>query len=136
MCETSETELLRLSRELLESITSGDWETYARLCDRQLSAFEPEARGQLVVGMDFHRYYFDSHQAKQSDGKLVQNTICSPVVKMLGSDVALVTYIRLIQRHDSEGSFTTRRFEETRLWQRQGGNGQEGKWKHVHFHRS
>ena len=52
-------ELLGLNQRLLDSIAGGDWETYVELCDPSLTAFEPEARGHLVAGMDFHRFYFD-----------------------------------------------------------------------------
>ena len=55
--ETVIQELLRLNRQLLDSIVSGDWETYASLCDPTLSAFEPESRGHLVEGMGFYRFF-------------------------------------------------------------------------------
>src|SRR5262249_8311732 len=54
---TSE-ELLSLNQQLLESIAAGDWETYQRLCDPSLTAFEPEALGHLVEGLAFHEFYF------------------------------------------------------------------------------
>ena len=86
-------ELLQLSQELLDSIATGDWATYARLCDADLSAFEPEARGQRVMGLDFHRYYFDLGAPEQPR----HTTIVDPQVRLLGQDVALITYIRLVQ---------------------------------------
>ena len=46
-------------------------------------------------------------------------------------DVAVVSYVRLNQRVGADGAPFTRAYEETRIWQRQ-----EGRWKHVHFHRS
>ncbi|NUQ60988.1 MAG: DUF4440 domain-containing protein [Pirellulales bacterium] len=124
--ETSANELVRLNQQLLESIAAGDWETYAALCDPTISAFEPEARGQLVEGMDFHKFYFDLGVGKGP----VNTTMCSPHVRLMG-DVAVVSYVRLVQRLDPAGAPVTARGEETRVWQRKNGT-----WRHVHFHRS
>lgn len=41
-------------------INQGDYESYTQLCDPELTAFEPEAIGNLVVGMSFHKFYFDN----------------------------------------------------------------------------
>lgn len=30
-----------------------------KICDPHLTAFEPEALGNLVEGMEFHKFYFD-----------------------------------------------------------------------------
>lgn len=119
-------DLLTLSQSLLDAIAHGDWEKYCELCDPSLTAFEPEALGHLVGGMEFHHFYF-----KQSGGQVKpQNTIVSPHVRLLG-DVAVVAYYRLTQYVDEQGHVGTRGTEETRVWQRQ-----NGRWKHVHFHRS
>lgn len=32
----------------------------SKICDPGLTSFEPEALGNLVEGMDFHRFYFDN----------------------------------------------------------------------------
>jgi calcium/calmodulin-dependent protein kinase (CaM kinase) II len=119
-------ELLALTRRLLEAIAGGDFTTYAELCDESLTAFEPEGLGQLVEGLDFHRFYFNlgGHQPGQ-------NTLAAPRVRLLGQDAALVTYTRLVQSVGDDGNPRTAAFEETRVWQRIG-----GAWKHVHFHRS
>lgn len=119
-------QLLELSQQLLDSIDGQDWDTYAELCDETLTAFEPEAVGSLVAGMDFHEFYFK----QEGVGGTKRSTISSPDVRLLG-DVAVVCYIRLVQRVESDGSFTTTAFEETRIWQQQ-----DGRWQHVHFHRS
>jgi calcium/calmodulin-dependent protein kinase (CaM kinase) II len=127
MPTSAEDHLLDLTRRLLDSISRGDWAAYESLCDPTLTAFEPEARGQLVEGLEFHRFYFDTggHLGKHA------NTICSPHVRMLGDDAAVVSYVRLVQRVDSDGTPHTSRFEETRVWHRR-----DGQWRHVHFHRS
>jgi hypothetical protein len=119
-------EVLDLNQRLLESIATADWATYAELCDPSLTAFEPESMGELVEGLAFHRFYFDLGGAKRYH----QTTMCAPHVRMLG-DVAVVSYVRLNQRVTADRSPITTRFQETRIWQRQ-----EGRWKHVHFHRS
>jgi len=91
-----------------------------------LTAFAPEAKGQLVEGLQFHSFYFNRKRPKGD----YQTTMCSPKVRIM-NDVAVVAYIRLNQRVGQDGLPTTSAVEETRIWQRQ-----NGKWKHVHFHRS
>jgi len=124
--DASTAELLELSYRLLESITDGDWKTYESLCDPSLTAFEPEALGQLAEGLDFHRFYFD----RGGIAGPYNTTICAPHVRVMG-DVAVVCYVRLTQRLDEEGKPVTTRGEETRVWHRR-----DGRWRHVHFHRS
>lgn len=119
-------ELLQLSQRLLDCIADGDWAVYEELCDPTLTAFEPEAVGHLVEGMDFHRFYFNLGGARGPH----HTTICAPHVRILG-DVAVVAYVRLNQRRGPDGAPETVGFEETRVWQRQ-----DGRWRHVHFHRS
>lgn len=119
-------ELLALSQQLLDSIDRQDWETYTRLCNPSLTAYEPEAVGHLVEGMPFHRFYFEM----QSSGRAKQSTISSPRVRLMPG-AAVVTYTRLVQRVEADGRPSTAAFEETRVWERQ-----DGVWKHVHFHRS
>jgi calcium/calmodulin-dependent protein kinase (CaM kinase) II len=119
-------ELLRLTQRLLDSITGGDWAAYQELCDPGLTAFEPEAPGQLVEGLGFHRFYFDLGGVRGRH----QTTMCSPRVRVMG-DVAVVAYVRLIQRVGPEGSAVTTASSETRVWHRH-----DGRWHHVHFHRS
>jgi calcium/calmodulin-dependent protein kinase (CaM kinase) II len=124
--ESTTKELLALSQRLLESIAAADWETYATLCDPSLSAFEPESLGHLVEGMEFHHFYFNLGAASGPHN----TTIASPHVRIMG-DAAVVTYVRINQRCDADGKPVLSRCEETRVWQRIG-----GQWRHVHFHRS
>jgi ketosteroid isomerase-like protein len=119
-------ELLRLNQRLLDAIAKKDWATYQELCDPALTAFEPEGKGQLVEGLDFHRFYFDV----AGKGGRQNTTMCFPKVRVMG-DVALIAYVRLNQRLDAEGSPVTTAYEETRVWQKR-----DGQWKNVHFHRS
>jgi ketosteroid isomerase-like protein len=119
-------ELLELNQRLLESIAQADWSAYQELCDPSLTAFEPEAKGQLVEGMSFHRFYFELGGVKGRH----RTTMCAPHVRVMG-DVAVVTYTRLVQCVGTDGAPVTIASQETRVWQRQG-----SRWKHVHFHRS
>lgn len=126
MSDDPRDELLRLTERLLESIATADWATYAELCDPSLSAFEPEGRGHLIEGLEFHRFYFDLGPAAGPR----HTTLSSPAVRLMG-DVAVVTYVRLIQSVSEASGPTTSHYEETRVWQKQ-----QGRWRHVHFHRS
>ena len=58
---SDEAKLLTLTRKLLNSIADSDFSTYALLCSEDMTCFEPEARGTLVEGQDFHKWYFDQH---------------------------------------------------------------------------
>ncbi len=122
----STAELLALTQRLLEAIAAGDWPTYEELCAPDLTAFEPEACGQLVEGLPFHHFYF--RLPARSDHR--NTTMAGPKVRVMG-DVAVVTYVRINQRAGADGVPRESAFAETRVWQRQG-----GRWRHVHFHRS
>ena len=122
-------ELLDLNQKLLVAIVAGDWKTYEQLCDPSITCFEPEARGQVVVGMPFHKYYFDLPGSPQKPAKNV--TMSQPHVRLIGDQAAVLSYVRLTQALDASGQPQTGRVEETRVWQKIG-----GQWKHVHFHRS
>lgn len=119
------TELLRLTQALVNAIAHGDWPAYQELCDPSLTAIEPEALGQCVEGLAFHRFYFDRLSARNPG----QATMADARVRLIG-DVAIVSYVRLNQKV-ADGLATTTGFAETRIWQRQG-----ERWRHVHFHRS
>jgi hypothetical protein len=81
--------------------------------------------------MDFHHFYFKLGGGKPSVASSPLNiTISSPHVRLMG-DVAVISFIRLVQKLDAGGNPITARSEETRVWQRQ-----NGKWRHVHFHRT
>src|SRR5690349_18202096 len=110
-------EIIALNQKLLDSIVSADWKTYESLCDNSITCFEAEARGQLVAGMAFHKYYFDL--GGPAAKKLV--TMANPHVRMLGNDAAVLSYVRLTQSLDGSGAPQTSKFEETRIWQKIGG---------------
>lgn len=129
---TVEEFLLGLNQALLEAIVAWDYKTYEQLCDDTLTCFEPEAAGNLVEGLDFHKYYFDLQLAT---GGTVNTTMVRPHVRMMGDSAAVLTYIRLSQTTKPDGTPTTSACEETRVWQKF----MEDSgwcWKCVHFHRS
>uniref|UniRef100_A0A674I9A3 calcium/calmodulin-dependent protein kinase n=1 Tax=Terrapene triunguis TaxID=2587831 RepID=A0A674I9A3_9SAUR len=53
-------EIIKVTEQLIEAINNGDFEAYTKICDPGLTSFEPEALGNLVEGMDFHRFYFEN----------------------------------------------------------------------------
>ncbi|MFO0901461.1 MAG: DUF4440 domain-containing protein [Pirellulales bacterium] len=120
-----EQELLAVNQRLLESIINQDWDVYVKLCDDSLTCFEAESRGQLVAGLPFHQYYFGLPSSKNK-----QVSMTGTHVRVMG-EAAVLSYVRLTQYLDASGAPQTSRVEETRVWQKIG-----GQWKHVHFHRS
>ncbi|XP_033049919.1 calcium/calmodulin-dependent protein kinase type II subunit beta isoform X10 [Trachypithecus francoisi] len=120
-------EIIKTTEQLIEAVNNGDFEAYAKICDPGLTSFEPEALGNLVEGMDFHRFYFENLLAKNS--KPIHTTILNPHVHVIGEDAACIAYIRLTQYMDGQGRPRTSQSEETRVWHRR-----DGKWQNVHFH--
>ncbi|XP_062319650.1 calcium/calmodulin-dependent protein kinase type II subunit delta isoform X10 [Osmerus eperlanus] len=124
---TRKQEIIKITEQLIEAINNGDFEAYTRICDPGLTSFEPEALGNLVEGMDFHKFYFDNLLSKNS--KPVHTTILNPHVHLIGEDAACIAYIRLTQYMDSQGRPRSCQSEETRVWHRR-----DAKWLNVHFH--
>ncbi|XP_032665707.1 calcium/calmodulin-dependent protein kinase type II alpha chain isoform X2 [Odontomachus brunneus] len=122
-------EIIKMTEQLIESINTGDFEAYTKICDPHLTAFEPEALGNLVEGMDFHKFYFDNVLGKNC--KAVNTTILNPHVHLLGEDAACIAYVRLTQYMDKQGVAHTQQSEESRVWHKK-----DNKWQNVHFHRS
>ncbi|XP_037084567.1 calcium/calmodulin-dependent protein kinase type II alpha chain-like isoform X15 [Pollicipes pollicipes] len=127
--EARKQEIVKLTEQLVEAITAGDYETYTKLCDPHLTSFEPEALSNLVEGMEFHKFYFDNVLGKFR--KAINTTILNPHVHLLGDEAACVAYVRLSQYIDRQGVPHTEQAEETRVWHRH-----DGRWQHIHFHRS
>uniref|UniRef100_A0A8C4VM93 calcium/calmodulin-dependent protein kinase n=1 Tax=Gopherus evgoodei TaxID=1825980 RepID=A0A8C4VM93_9SAUR len=120
-------EIIKITEQLIEAVNNGDFEAYAKICDPGLTSFEPEALGNLVEGMDFHRFYFENLLSKNN--KPIHTTILNPHVHVIGEDAACIAYIRLTQYIDGQGRPRTSQSEETRVWHRR-----DGKWQNVHFH--
>ncbi|KAM9858380.1 calcium/calmodulin-dependent protein kinase type II subunit beta-like [Aulostomus maculatus] len=120
-------EIIKITEQLIEAINNGDFEAYAKICDPGLTSFEPEALGNLVEGMDFHRFYFENLLAKNI--KPIHTTILNPHVHLIGDDAACIAYIRLTQYVDGQGRPRSSQSEETRVWHRR-----DSKWQNIHFH--
>ena len=124
-------EVLAVNRRLLDAVAAADWKTYKELVADDITCFEPEAKGQLVEGLPFHKFSFDLAGHRSIAAPPVTTTLASTVVKMLGNDVAIVASVRLVQKLDASGNPVVSSGEEPRVWVRMASG-----WKHVHFHRS
>uniref|UniRef100_A0A8C6LCY1 calcium/calmodulin-dependent protein kinase n=1 Tax=Nothobranchius furzeri TaxID=105023 RepID=A0A8C6LCY1_NOTFU len=125
--KTRKQEIIKITEQLIEAINNGDFDAYTKICDPGLTSFEPEALGNLVEGMDFHKFYFENLLSKNH--KPVHTTLLNPHVHLIGEDAACIAYIRLTQFVDSTGRPRSSQSEETRVWHRR-----DGKWLNVHFH--
>lgn len=123
-----QTEIIRLTKKLIKSIADKNLVEYSNLCIEDMTCFEPETCSQIVMGMEFHKFYFDHFPRDPSS---LQQTIITPKVHMLGDTGAAIAYIRLIQSIDREGVASSKTIPETRVWQKFGND-----WKCVHSHRS
>ncbi|ULT96945.1 hypothetical protein L3Y34_005044 [Caenorhabditis briggsae] len=119
-------DIVRVTQTLLDAISCKDFDTYTRLCDTSMTCFEPEALGNLIEGIEFHRFYFDGNRKNQ-----VHTTMLNPNVHIIGEDAACVAYVKLTQFLDRNGEAHTRQSQESRVWSKK-----QGRWVCVHVHRS
>lgn len=122
-------EIIKVTEQLIETVNRGDFTGYTKICDPQLTAFEPESMGNLVEGMDFHKFYFENVLGKNY--RAINTTILNPHVHILGEDTACIAYVRLTQYVDKQGAAHSHQSEETRIWHKR-----DNKWQNVHIHRS
>jgi calcium/calmodulin-dependent protein kinase (CaM kinase) II len=120
-------EIINLTKKMLEVISAGDWQAYAEMCDAELTAIEPESLGQIVKGLEFHKFFFDF--PKPSTPVRFEVSMSDVNVKVTGH-VAVISYIRLVQKHDGQ-AYKLTKASETRVWEKKNGS-----WKMIHFHRS
>ncbi|KAI2805253.1 Calcium/calmodulin-dependent protein kinase type II subunit gamma [Blomia tropicalis] len=75
MADTSarKQEVIKVTEQLLEAINTGDYESYAKLCDPTITAFDPAALGNLV-------------EVLNKTCKSISSTILNPSVHLLGED--------------------------------------------------
>jgi calcium/calmodulin-dependent protein kinase (CaM kinase) II len=60
-----------------------------------MTTFEPESVGNLVGGLEFHKFYFEA-----GNGAAIKNrntTILNPHVHLLGEEAAVIAFVRLTQ---------------------------------------
>lgn len=129
-------DVTRCTQQLLRAIVEGDWKTYASLTDPSVTCFEPEGRGHLIEGLDFHKFYFELRKPAMLPSVTSQDnfTLSNFRVRMLGNAAAIVSYVRLAQRQPESGAppSPVSVAEETRIWRKIS----SGHWLQVHFHRS
>ena len=83
-----------------------------------MTAFEPEAIGNLVEGLDFHKFYFDNREyflqmvdflsnflifkifSVKNNRHTTNTSILNPHVHLLGDDAAAIGYVRVTQTID------------------------------------
>ncbi|KAL5264196.1 hypothetical protein ACHWQZ_G005323 [Mnemiopsis leidyi] len=121
-------EVLSKVHSLLYYICVGDLDAYQEMVLPTMTCFEPETKGQLIEGTQFHQFMFES---SKRDRPKVNCTMISPHVQLLGTDAAVVSYIRLVQCTNSANVTTTERWSETRVLHRVSDT-----WKLAHCHRS
>ncbi|EKX54834.1 hypothetical protein GUITHDRAFT_131831 [Guillardia theta CCMP2712] len=122
--------VVKALQDILESAGNKDWEKYEKLCDKDITCFEPESVGNVAKGLAFHKYYFDLPSGPSS-GIKNNVTLADLNVRILGEgNSAVACYNRLIQKLE-DGSPVTVKSHESRVFEMK-----QGKWVCVHFHRS
>jgi len=121
-------EIVRVTQQLLDAISCREFDTYSKLCDPAMTCFEPEAMGNLIEGLDFHKFYFENG----ARGTKIHTTLLNPNVHLMGDEGACIAYVRLTQFVDKSGETRTRQAQETRVWHKRNGRG----WICVHVHRT
>ncbi|NXN59681.1 KCC2D kinase, partial [Rynchops niger] len=123
-------EIIKVTEQLIEAINNGDFEAYTKICDPGLTSFEPEALGNLVEGMDFHRFYFENGKHAFS----VSMNLHLGREYYFFSEICSMCFSAALNSRiigHLGGMPKTMQSEETRVWHRR-----DGKWQNVHFHRS
>lgn len=120
-------DIIKLTEKITSAMLTGDYDLFVRLTEPQLTCFLPEAGGNLIEGVSFHKFYFDN--VDQRLGKPASTYILNPHVCFLSDEAAYIAYKRLTQFIHKNGSPMTIHMEETRIWQKQG-----GRWICVHYH--
>lgn len=94
---------------------------FRKICDPHVTSFEPEALGNLVEGLEFHKFFFDNRKHfklsfviikrsySQNDAfsiyfsvlgkncKSINTLILNPHIHLMGEDAACIAYVRLTQ---------------------------------------
>ena len=130
--ECKEQEIIKLTEQIVTASGECDMETLSNLCDPGITVFKPESLGNLLIGAEYTKFYSDSLNSMILEYSGYTNTsILHPKVYFLSEDAACISYVRLTQFLNKEGSPKTAQHEETRVWHRK-----NGLWLNVHFHQS
>jgi calcium/calmodulin-dependent protein kinase (CaM kinase) II len=97
--EDLNTEITKVTEQLLQAIANNDYETYKSLCDPKITCFEPETIGNLIEGLDFHKFYFDSGRSKKTNSR---DRICHYLSNriILSQSFPLLIYNRIFFQGD------------------------------------
>ncbi|XP_024404059.1 UMP-CMP kinase 3 isoform X1 [Physcomitrium patens] len=131
-------ELLQATADLLTGLDTGNYKAYKRYCHPALSIFEPDSQGQLVEGMDLRKFKFNvgSVTDRLTLTQRLRSTVVTPKVSILGAEVALVSYTRVLKLHSHPDDGDVEAYNETGVWQRLKSDDGCKNWKLVHYHRS
>ena len=151
-------ELIGLNYDLLDAIVDLNYDAFDELCADDISCLEPETNQNVVIGKEFHKYYFDvfgTRSSSNGDGdedtsigeergisgmnaktRTVTNvTMVQPHVQFMGDESnpigAVVSYVKLTQGMVPGKPLKTIQQSETRVWEKR-----DGKWVNIHFHKS
>jgi hypothetical protein len=93
---------------------------FRKICDPHVTSFEPEALGNLVEGLEFHKFFFDNRKQAiilclfvensfsrcfssrnrsvlGKNCKSINTLILNPHIHLMGEDAACIAYVRLTQ---------------------------------------
>ena len=132
--------LIELNQKLLNSIANLDYGIYNDLCANDMSCIEPESNQNVVIGKEFHKYYFDVYGGESSSKIQTKVTMVQrPHVQFLGKNDsdgkptgAVLSYVKLTQQTEPGKAPVTLQQSETRVWEKR----QNGSWVNIHFHKS
>jgi len=137
MADSARIRVLEANQNLLTAIAKGDYVTYSNLCVEDLTCFENETQGHLMVGLPFHKTFFDlppPPRTTVSSSMIV--TMANPHVRFLDDEhytSAICCYTRFNQKVNGDGECIITTCCETRVWKWDTSSGQ---YKCVHVHKS
>jgi calcium/calmodulin-dependent protein kinase (CaM kinase) II len=134
MADLARIRVLETNQKLLNAIVSGDYPTYSSLCAEDLSCFESETEGHLVVGLSFHKVFFELSPPTSSVSTTTVVTMSHPHVRFLDDNFtsAICCYTRFNQKVQA-GECKITACCETRVWKLDTAS---GNYKCVHVHKS
>jgi hypothetical protein len=140
--EQTKMTLIELNQSLLNSSVDLNYDTYDLLSSNDMSCIGPETNHNIVIGKEFHKYYFDvfsSNNIYDVEGETgmakvtkTKVTMVKPHVQiMCDGNAAVISYVRLTQQTSPGKPPVTTQQSETRVWEKR-----NNEWVNVHFHKS